>query len=223
MFPIINHISNRSIKIRNFEEDKIATLNANRGLRYEGFINNNFIFSGNYYLLDSLGELIQAFDIKICVGNTYPNFFPIVYLLDDKIDKIEDNHISDEGKICFDHNYVTNAIQKSGLRIYDFINYYLPKYFSWVLVKLHGDPKVLKEWAHGNEGTKQFYQTLLGTTDNKIIVVFLENFCNSPRIQRNEKCYCGSGKKIKQCHLIAVQYLKATPLKCILADIILFQ
>jgi hypothetical protein len=183
----------------------------------------NHLFSGNFYLITSEGQLIEVFEIEMFIGSDYPNDFPVVKLIGNMIELIEDNHISKEGIICFDHPYVINSIKKAGLRIYDFVNFYLPKYFSWVLVKLHGDPKVLKEWAHGNDGTKQFYQTLLGTTDNKTIVVFLKNFCNSPRIQRNEKCYCGSEKKLKLCHLMFAQYLKATPLEYILADIKLFQ
>lgn len=222
MFPIINHISNRGFKIRNFEEDKIATLNANRGLRYEGVFENNHLFCGNFYLITSEGHLIEVFEIEMFIGSDYPNNFPIVKLIGNMIELTEDNHISKDGVICFDHPYIINSIKKCGIRIYDFVNFYLPKYFSWVLIKKYGDPIILQEWAHGTEGTKQFYKALLGTTKNETIVVFLENFCDNPRIQRNTKCYCGSGKKLKSCHLISAQYLKATPLKYILTDIKLF-
>jgi hypothetical protein len=223
MLPIINLTSNRSFLIRNFEEDKIATLNAHKGLRYHGKFKDFQRFSGNYYLTNLQGDLIESFEIVILVGKTYPNVFPVVFLLDEKIEKIEDNHLSKEGIICFDHIYVTNAIAISGLRLYDFVNYYLPKYFSWVLIKKYGDAQNLQEWAHGNEGTKQFYENLLGTTDKEIIYRFLENYCKTSKIHRNDKCYCVSGKKIKSCHIGAAQFLEATSRQTILKDIILFQ
>lgn len=223
MLPTINLTSNRNFPIRNFEEDKIATLNAHKGLRYEGKFKDFHRFRGNFYLTNSQGDLIESFEIIILVGKAYPNIFPVVISLDDKIEKIEDNHISEKGIICFDHNYVTNKIAKSGLRLYDFANYYLPKYFSWVLVKKYGDAQNLQEWAHGDDGTKQFYENLLGTTDKSTIFLFLENYCKALKIHRNNKCYCGSNKKIKHCHIEAAQYLKATSKQTISSDIKLFK
>lgn len=223
MLPIINLTSNRSFSIRNFEEDKNAMLNAHRGLRYIGKNKDYYKFRGSFYLTNPQGDLIESFEIGIFIGKDYPNTFPIVILLDDKIEKIEDNHISEKGLICFDHDYTTNAIAKNGLRLYDFANYYLPKYFSWVLVKKYGDTQKLQEWAHGKDGTKQFYENLLGTTDKNTIYLFIENYCKALKIHRNDKCYCGSGKKIKRCHIEAVQYLKATSKQTICKDIGLFQ
>jgi len=223
MLPNINLTSNRNFPIRNFEEDKIATLKANKGLRYVGKVKDFFKFSGNFYLTNPQGDLIESFEIVILIGKAYPNIFPIVVLLDDKIDKIEDNHISEKGIICFEHDYVTNAIAKSGLMLYDFANYYLPKYFSWVLVKKYGDAQNLQEWAHGNDGTKQFYENLLETTDKNTVCLFLENYCRVSKINRNDKCFCGNDKKIKRCHIEAAHYLKATSKQTISKDIELFQ
>lgn len=223
MFPIINHISSRGFKIRNFEEDKIATLNANRGLRYEGIFKNIHLFCGNYYLINSNEKLIEAFQIEIFIGIDYPNDFPVVKLMDNKVERIEDNHISKEGIICFDHPYIINVIKKGGLRIYDFVKYYLPKYFSWVLIKKYGDSRNLQEWAHDTVGTKQFYECLLDTNDKIKIRLFLENYCKALKLNRNDKCYCGSDKKIKHCHIEAAKYLNDTTRQIILNDIILFE
>ncbi len=223
MLRIINLTSNRHFKIRSFEEDKIVTLNANKGLRYVGKIKDFFKFSGNFYLANPQDELIESFEIVILVDKSYPNSFPTVILLDDKIEKSDDYHISKEGIICFEHTYVANSLAKSGLRLYDFINYYLPKYFSWALVKKYGNAKGLKEWLHKEDGTKQFYETLLETTDYNIIRLFLENYSAVAKISRNDRCYCGSGKKLKQCHYYEALYLKATPKSIIENDIRLFQ
>ncbi len=223
MLPTINLTLNRNFKISTFEEDKIATLNANRGLRYEGKVKGFFKFSGNFYLTNPHDGLIESFEIVILVDKIYPNTFPVVLLLDDKIEKSDEYHISKEGVICFEHTYVTNALAKKGLRIFDFVNYYLPKYFSWVLVKQYGNAHELQEWAHKNEGTKQFYETLLNTSDKDTIRIYLENYCKIAKIGRNDKCLCGSGRKIKLCHFNETLYLKSTPKATIQKDIELFQ
>lgn len=120
MLPIINLTSNRNFRIRNFEEDKIATLNAHRGLRFLGKFRNFFKFCGNFYLTNKQGELIESFEIVIGVDKSYPNTFPVVVPLDDKIEKSADYHINEDSSICFEHPYVTNFLAKGGLRLYDF-------------------------------------------------------------------------------------------------------
>jgi hypothetical protein len=223
MLPTINLTSNRNFQIRNFEEDKIATLKANKGLRYVGKVKDFFKFSGNFYLTNPQGNLIESFEIVILIGKAYPNVFPIVFSVDDKIEKIDDFHISKEGVVCVEHTYVANKLVSTGLRVYDFINYYLPKYFSWVLLKQNGISENLQEWAHQDKGTKQFYESLLGTTNKNTICLFLESYSKASKIKRNDKCYCGNGKKIKHCHIEAAQYLKSTSKQTISKDITLFQ
>lgn len=220
MLPITNLTSNRIIRIRNFEEDKDATLEANRGLKYVGKNDfGNYVFCGNFYLTNLKNELIESFEIEIFLRKNYPNTFPIVKLIDNKIEKLQDFHISDDGIICFEHTYIANVLAKNGLRLFDFVNYYLPKYFSWVLVKKYGSVEELQEWAHEEAGTLELYQILLETTDNKKIINFLENFCNATKINRNDKCYCGSDRKVKQCHYKEAIFLKATSKEVIWKDI----
>lgn len=222
MLAGINLISNRKFKIRSFEEDKIATLEANSGLRYDGKVNDFYRFSGNFFLKDAEGGLIESFGINLLLPKTYPNAFPIVFSNDDKIQKSDDFHINKEGAICVEHPYVANKLISGGLRLYDFIDYYLPKYFSWVLLKQSGLTSGLEEWGHFDTGTIQVYETLLNITDRKAIKKFLENYLSVAKIGRNDMCYCGSDKKLKHCHYEAALFLKSTPKNTIAKDIGLF-
>lgn len=217
-----NLISNRKFKIRNFEEDKIATLEANSGLRYDGKVNDFYKFSGNFFLKDDKGDLIESFGIILLLPKAYPNAFPIVFSTDGKIERHDDYHISKEGAICVEHTYVANKLISASLRLYDFIDYYLPKYFSWVLLKQSGITDELQEWGHQDSGTIQVYETLLNTTNRKDIKKFLENYLSVTKIGRNDKCYCGGGKKLKNCHYEVALFLKSTPKKSIEKDIALF-
>ncbi len=217
-----NLILNRNFKIRNFEEDKIATLEANPGLRYDGKVEGFYRFSGNFFLKDKKGCLIESFGIILLLSKAYPNVFPIVFSIDGKIETSDDFHISKDGAICVEHTYVTNKLVSGGLRLYDFIDYYLPKYFSWVLLKQSGITLGLKEWGHNDSGTIQVYEELLNNNDRKCIKKFLENYLSVAKIGRNDKCYCGNNKKLKNCHYEAALFLKATPKKTIMTDFSLF-
>jgi hypothetical protein len=57
------------------------------------------------------------------------------------------------------------------------------------------------EYAHGNSGIWQFYESTLKTTDRNLIISELEKIIHSKWQGRNEQCNCGSGKKFKRCHL----------------------
>ncbi|KXH81618.1 SEC-C domain-containing protein [Chryseobacterium kwangjuense] len=223
MQQAINLTLNRNFKIRNFEEDKAAIISANPGLKYLGVVEGFHKFDGNFYLKNDEGELIESFNIVIVVNHKkYPNSFPLLLLIDDKIEKSLDNHLSKDGLVCLEHTYSLNKIESGGIRVYDFINHYLTKYFSWVLVKKYGRSEILDEYQHHEKGTIQFYQELLKTMDKKIIYQFLEEYCHQIKTKQNSMCYCGSGKKLKKCHYEAVIMLKATSKKIILSDLKLF-
>jgi hypothetical protein len=219
MLAITNLIIKREFKIKNFEEDKIATLNKNPGLRYEGKNKEYYIFQGNYFLKDVGDKLIESFGVNIYIPLKYPNSVPVVLSTDEKIAKDEDFHIGKDGCICFEHGYNLNRQASGGLRLYDFIEYYFPKYFSWILLKQNGNTDKLVEWAHGDKGTLQMYVELLGTNDIKRMEAFLVQYLAVSKHGRNQKCYCNSGKKIKYCHLDAINFLRSTSKKEIEKDL----
>lgn len=219
MLAITNLIINRDFRIRNFEEDKNATLNKNPGLRYEGKNRDFHIFSGNYFLKDDSDKLIESFAVRVCIPLKYPNTVPIVLSTDEKITRHEDLHISEEGIICFEHGYNLNKYASGGLRLYDFIEYYFPKYFSWILLKQNGNTENLKEWAHGKKGNLEMYELLLCTSDIRKMEAFLVQYLSVSKPGRNQKCYCNSGKKIKNCHLEAINFLRSTSKKEIEKDL----
>lgn len=215
---------NRDFKIRNFEEDKTATLDANPGLRFEGVVKGFQKFSGSFYLKNEQGELIESFNVVIAIEKKkYPNTFPLLFSTDNKIDRNPDYHIGDNGEVCLEHPYIINKLSSGGIRLHDFVKYYLHRYFSWVLVKKYGSAQNLLEWKHREYGTIQLYQELIGTTDNKIIHQFLKNYCERPKRYPNDSCFCGSNLKLKKCHYEAAVLLKSTPIKSLLLDVKLFE
>jgi hypothetical protein len=232
MLPVTNLILRTSNKkIKNFEDDKDSVLELNPGLRYDGIVNirnkkgveKYKRFSGQYYLLDADRHLLESFEVVIAVDNKYPNSFPILMLCDDHFDKSLKYHMNEKGLVCLEHTYIANAIAACGLRLLDFVNYYLPRYFSWALVKKFGDATTLEEWDHHEKGTIELYQILIGTNDKQAIKFFLESYLNEPKPRRNTVCYCGNGSKLKDCHWHEALFLHTTSRDQIKHDLILFE
>ena len=65
----------------------------------------------------------------------------------------------------------------------------------------------LQEYAHGDDGVRQYYEKLLGTTD-VVVWAALFHAAFDKHIERNEPCCCGSGRKFKKCHEPIVQSIQ---------------
>ncbi|MBC7524775.1 MAG: hypothetical protein H7239_10085 [Flavobacterium sp.] len=232
MLPVTNLILRTSNKkIKNFEDDKDSVVELNPGLRYDGVVNirnkkgveKYKRFSGQYYLLDADKHLIESFEVVIAVDSKYPNSFPILMLCDDHFEKSLKYHMDENGGICLEHTYIANAIAAGGLRVTDFVDYYLPRYFSWALVKKFGDATGLEEWDHHEKGTIELYQILIGVSDKEVIRTFLERCLAEPKPRRNTPCYCGADAKLKDCHWKEALFLHCTSRSQIKKDVTLFE
>jgi hypothetical protein len=210
-------------KFKTLKDDLTATLRKNSGLRVEYSGKDKTILKGKYYLCNENDELIEHFDITICVGKGYPYFFPILIENSMKIERHIDNHINENGIACVEIDKFTKVIAKYGISIFDFIEYYVKKYFSWQLVKKQEGTSNLTEWAHYAEGDIQMYMSIIGSNDQNVIYDFLSNYLLNKNIGRNDKCICGSNKKLKQCHEDLVLLLKDIGYKQIEKDINLFK
>jgi hypothetical protein len=223
MLQISSHISDRGREIKNFEEDRIAVLQANPGLKFIVCKKDLFKFQGKFYVTDERESVIDWFDIAIVFNKKYPYIFPLLFELSEKIERNDSNHIDKNGSICLEFPYIINSIEKSKIRVYDFVNHYVKKYFMWILLKKASNTDSLKEWSHKEDGKIEFYQELLGSKDNFFIKNFLTAYCSSKKHSRNLYCYCGIDKKLKFCHMPAVQMLNDTDTNEIYKDIELFK
>ena len=223
MYKDINlHLISKN-KFKTLKDDLTATLKKNSGLRVEYSGKDKTILKGKYYLCNNNDELIEHFDITICVGKGYPYFFPILIENSEKIERHIDNHIDDNGVACVEIDKFAKVIAKYGISIYDFIEYYVKKYFSWQLVKQNEGDENLTEWAHHSAGDIQMYMGLIGSEDSGVIFNFLLNFLANKNIGRNDKCFCGSNLKLKQCHEDLVLLFKDIGYNQIEKDINLFK
>lgn len=167
MYKSINLPLRSKNRFKNLWEDLAATLAKHQGLRAVESKQHAVVLEGMYYLCNDKDELIEHFEVRIEVGKEYPHAFPVLYEIGGKIKRHIDWHTSEAGLTCVEIAYYEKIIAKRGISIYDFINYYVHKFFCWQLVKDYGDGKDLLEWKHHEPGNIQFYEEICQTTDRK--------------------------------------------------------
>ncbi len=111
----------------------------------------------------------DVYEIKIDCANRK------VYETGNRIEKIADRHIYDDGSCCLE---LSMPEQK---KLSDFIRCFVCPFFVWqAYYEQYNEVPPWGEWSHGIEGIKEFYDSI-------------------KNIGRNDRCICGSGKKYKIC------------------------
>ncbi|HML96263.1 MAG TPA: SEC-C domain-containing protein [Thermodesulfobacteriota bacterium] len=147
------------------------------------------------------GSEIDRYKIEIEFHPDYPVNMPILRETQGRIPRTIDRHIvGDDGRACL-------FVREEGYRrlsqnpsIISFIEGPVYQFLlSQSYYELTGD-WLFGEWAHGPAGVFEFYSEILETEDPKIILTFVKYLSNK-EIRNYWRCYCGSGRKLKKCHL----------------------
>ncbi|MGF1587183.1 MAG: SEC-C domain-containing protein [Bacteroidales bacterium] len=162
--------------------------------------------SGNIHLEDEKGVIIDSYRILIKPTPKYPNRFPLVFEIDERIPKNIDWHVFPDGHCCIMTIPEEILICKKGLRLHSFIeNQVIPFFFNQKYRELHG--YFLKERPHGVAGNAQFFIELFKTQDIQIVLKGLDYIRHRNEPNRVSLCFCGSGKKYRKCHRSAYREL----------------
>lgn len=168
--------------------------------------------SGHQYLRgildvpDGAGGVAYSYLVEIKPVAFYPYRYPVAYEVGGDIPVGADNHKYPDNSLCLGVE-AEEAIQcHNGLALAEFIQKVLIPHLANQYYH-HITGKYLQEYAHGDEGVRQYYQKLLGTSDVAIWAV-LFHAAFSKHIERNDPCCCGSGQKFKRCHERIVQSMQ---------------
>ncbi len=164
---------------------------------------NNIHLLGEIYIK----EIDDSYSIKIAFPFDYPNSLPIVISDSEDIEKNIDLHIYSDGSCCLCLPHLEQFYFKKGSSINVFIdNLVKPFFANQAYYKITG--KWLNgEYSHGLKGIYEFYSEVFECSDTYSILQLLYlSIKSAPNY--NKKCYCGSNKSIKKCHLSNIVKLK---------------
>jgi len=152
-------------------------------------------------------EIDDSYSIKIEFPSDYPNSLPIVISDSEELKRDIDLHIYSDGSCCLCLPHLEEFYFPKGSSIDVFIeNLVKPFFANQAYYKITG--KWLNgEYSHGLKGIYEFYSEIFECNDAYIILQLLYlSIKSAPNY--NKKCYCGSNKSIKKCHLQNIVKLK---------------
>ena len=173
---------------------------------------------GEIDIFDNNDNYYSSYEIKIAIPKGYPHVFPSVCETGGRIPRIADRHINnDEGDCCVCVLQEADIRAKRGITILDFINeYVIPFFANQIYYEANGE-WANGEYKHGLAGILQYYCETFETQDIKVILKGIDIYLKD-NTKPYERCFCGSGKKIKRCHRKALFELGYMSKKRILDD-----
>jgi ubiquitin-protein ligase len=197
--------------IRLFKQDIAHTL--------EQYPKLSFHNNGQYPYLTGIIEIydgetiLEEFNVSIFFSDKYPFEYPKVYEIRGRFPRNPIFHIYKTGNFCLDTPVNEFFKTRNGILTIDFINKVLIPNLAWRICKLENIETDLKDFSHGFEGIIETYQELLKTQDlNEILKCFQITLSKSNLIpERNNDCFCKSGKKFKNCHSTKIHLLSLLP------------
>ena len=146
--------------------------------------------------------VLDRFAIQLDVPLDFPSTPPRLYELSGRIPKTRDRHFdaSKGDKACV---FVEDAWPWLAVRystVLAFLQGPVNDFFVWQWsFDRYGEDRI-GAWAHGDDGRLEFYQELFGVTTLSAIETALL-YVSYHELKGHHECYCGSGDKIRKCHL----------------------
>ncbi|WPV66926.1 hypothetical protein [Chitinophaga sp. LS1] len=159
------------------------------------------IVKGMLDIVDQNGKYWQTFEIEIHCTNSYPNRFPSVYEVSNKIPKIADWHMYEDTLACCIGIVPEEIIRcKNGIMLLDFYEEAVIPYFFNQTHRMVEGYYVNGEYEHGLAGILQYYTELFMNLNSEKVLGLLIKFLKNGDLGRTSQCFCGSREKMRKCH-----------------------
>jgi hypothetical protein len=173
-------------------------------------VNGVQILSGELPIVDESGYEWDRYQVEIHPSPLYPFRFPYLFEIGGRIPRIMDWHIyPDTGSCCVDIPPSEILHCREGLSLANYIRRFAIPYFANQTYRIKEGYYKNGEYSHGVMGMLEFYMPVLRCNDPLKTLQLLELYCSGTAGNRSifHSCFCGSGKKMMNCHRKAVEVL----------------
>jgi hypothetical protein len=179
--------------------------------------------TGEIEIFDNNGNYWDSFQIKIKIPKNYSFSFPKVFTVGNRIPIEDDRHINDDASCCVAVLQEEVLRASRGITIIQFLSEFVVPFFANQLYFEKHNKWANGHYLHSIDGVIQFYkeQTHLETLDE--IIVFFKMLPTIKQLGRNNKCFCNSNLKYKNCHLLPLNKILSLPIKRVNQDLLLMQ
>lgn len=174
-------------------------------------VDTHYVIYGTLEVFDKDGYKWGEFEIEIAISKDYPHGFPVMRETQDKITPLNSKHINSNKTLCTCVEPKMYIEKKRGINLSRFIEQYALSFLAAHIYYEKSGKYPAGEYSHGNIGIKEFYQNILLSKDDKIIIFWLNIVIEQKSLLRNLLCKCGSGVKYKKCHLLKLNDLRLIP------------
>lgn len=159
------------------------------------------IISGIIEIIDKNGKFWDDYTIEIHCSEDYPNRYPYLYEISNKIPKIGDWHIFEDTLSCCVTIPPKEILRcKKGITLLEYIDEeVMPYFFNQTHRRVEGY-YANGEYSHGVKGLYEYYSELFKINDVKELVRLMVWICKSPKPDRRSICFCGRNIKYRHCH-----------------------
>ncbi len=159
------------------------------------------VFVVGYYPIFEGDRVWDRYQIKLQLSQISSLGLPTVFEIGNRIPRTPDRHMESNGRACIVLPDAFWYEHPEGMTLLEFLNGPIRWYFSNQSLIDSGELPVWKgrEWGHGAAGIIEFYAAILGTSDSKIILTYLD-ILKHVKIKGHWLCPCGSKKRLRNCH-----------------------
>lgn len=172
------------------------------------FIEANRLVVRGTFAVKNNGVELDRYSVEIRVRLRFPEDLPTLRETGGRIPRTADRHINPDGTACL---YLEEALQieleKPIGTFTEFMEGPVRNYFIGQSLVAKGEPWPFGEHEHGAKGILSVYTKLIGTSDPDTVRRYLETLRQS-KVRGHLTCPCGSGEKIRDCHLQKLEELR---------------
>lgn len=167
-----------------------------------------FIRGGLQILNKEKTKVVDSFSIEIELPSDFPTSIPILKETAKRIPKNADRHFNIDENACL---FVPEEREKyfpNGSPISDFIENCVKPFFVNQSYFEEAGEWPLGQRPHGLDGVLDYYREQYGEKSKEIIRNFLL-YLGKRQVKGHWPCYCGSGKKMRKCHMSYLIYYRS--------------
>ncbi|MCY3818131.1 MAG: hypothetical protein OXH52_02035 [Gammaproteobacteria bacterium] len=155
---------------------------------------------------DDLEAISVSFDIELTVPHTFPKRLPRATETGGRIRGADYEHVFTDGTLCLGVPIQQRRVLSEQPTLLGFVERLLiPYLYGFCFWRKHGRHP-FGEAAHGPEGILQHYLDLLGLDDPLAVLGAIRLLCERGYDAR-QRCPCGSGRRVRDCHRAALRGL----------------
>jgi hypothetical protein len=164
------------------------------------------VIYGRIDVIDNAGNNWDTYEVKILFPENYPNVLPKLFEIGGKIKREPDWHINADGSCCLGPDVKLIRALGGKITLLNWLKIHVVSFLANHYYKIKNEVYAGKEYSHGTRGIIEYYQELWNINNIYDLRRRLEYITGVRKWGKNKKCFCGSGKQYKLCHMNAKVY-----------------